>query len=80
MWMIKRWKSTKRRSPRLKQKKTRKPENKRMAFHTRDGMKNTVRTGIGVTRQKAISMLREGKKLTQQFWHHRKPQAAQRKQ
>ena len=47
----------------VKTKKTRKTENKRMAFHTRDGMKNTVRTGIGVTRQKAISYVEGGEEI-----------------
>ena len=36
----------KKKKPEVRTKNTGKPVDKRMAFHTRDGMKNTVRTGI----------------------------------
>lgn len=53
----------KKKKPEVRTKNTGKPVDKTMAFHTRDGMKNTVRTGIGVTRQKVISHVDGGEEI-----------------
>lgn len=53
----------KKKKPEVRTKNAGKPVDKRMAFHTGDGMKNTVRTGIGVTRQKVISHVDGGEEI-----------------
>lgn len=39
----------------IKTKQSRKPKAKQMAVHTKDGIKNTAKTGIGAARRKVIS-------------------------
>lgn len=53
----------KKNKPEIKNKNTGKPVDKKMTFHTRDGMKNTARTGMGVTRQKVISHVDGGEEI-----------------
>lgn len=47
----------------IKTKQTGKPKAKKMAVHTKDGIKNTAKTGIGVARRKVISHVHGGEEI-----------------
>lgn len=47
----------------IKAKQTGKPKAKKMEVHTKDGIKNTVKTGIGAARQKVISHADGGEEI-----------------
>ena len=47
----------------IKTKQTRKPKAQKMAIHTKDGIKNVAKTGVGTTRQKVISHVDGGEEI-----------------